>query len=261
MVTFLSLLSQYVPKIVIAIIVYFVGKWLIDKAAELVKKSKWLAETDPSLHTFTVSFIRIAMYALLIIIIVSIIGIPMASIIAVLASAGVTVGLALQGALANLAGGIMLMVFKPFKVGDYIDAAGGSGVVREITLFYTTLTTLDNKRVTIPNGSLMNSNVTDYSAEPIRRVDLTFNVAKSVDPAKVQALILEATAKTDKVLQDPEPFARVSGGTNDSMEFTARGWCNSADYWDVYFDMTQNIIEALGEAGVPAPVLRVKSEN
>ena len=144
---------------------------------------------EGTVRTFILSFLKAGLYAILAISIIGIMGVPMASVVAVLASAGVAIGLALQGALSNLAGGIMLMIFKPFHQGDYVSAAGVEGVVKEVTLFYTVILTLDNKRITVPNGSLMNANITDYSAEELRRVDLRFACAKSEAPAKIQDMI------------------------------------------------------------------------
>lgn len=249
-------------KIIFAIIVLIVGKIAIKAVLKILNKGKILDKTEGSVKTFTISFVKIALYVLLVISIIGILGVPMASIVAALASAGVAIGLALQGALSNLAGGIMLMIFKPFKLGDFVEAAGVSGVVKEITMFYTVIMTLDNKRITVPNGNLMNTNISDYSAEEFRRVDLEFSCAKSEDPANIQAILLKVMKENSKVLTTPaEPFARVSGGTNEAMSFTVRAWCKNADYWDVYFDLTQSIIEALGEAGVQAPAARVLVEN
>lgn len=249
-------------KIVFAIIILIVGKIVIDALMKLLKKSKALDKMEASVKTFTLSFVKIALYVLLVISIIGILGVPMASIVAALASAGVAIGLALQGALSNLAGGIMLMIFKPFRVGDFIEASGVSGVVKEITMFYTVIITLDNKRITVPNGNLMNANIVDYSAEELRRVDLDFSCAKSEDPAKVQSIMLKVMEENEKVLAEPEkPFARVSGGTNEAMTFIVRAWCTNADYWAVYFDLTQSIIEALGAAGVQAPAVRVMTES
>ena len=249
-------------KIVFAVIVLVVGKVLIDAVLKLLKKSKMLDKMDASVKTFALSFVKIALYVLLIISIIGILGVPMASVVAALASAGVAIGLALQGALSNLAGGIMIMLFKPFKVGDFVEASGVSGIVKEITMFYTVITTLDNKRITVPNGNLMNANIVDYSSEDLRRVDLDFSCAKSEDPARVQSIMVKVMEANSKVLDAPEkPFARVSGGTNEAMNFIVRAWCVNADYWDVYFDLTQSIIEALGEAGVQAPAVRVMTES
>ena len=258
-----ALLMPIIGKIVFALIVYTVGKWLIGKAVDLMVKSKRFAELDGAVQTFARSAMKMGLFALLFVSIIGILGVETSSIVAAVASCGVAIGLALQGALSNLAGGIMLLIFKPFKLGDYVDAAGVSGTVAELTLFYTVLTTPDNKRITVPNGSLMNSNVVDYSAEETRRVDLSFSCAKGEDPRRVQEIMLGVMQKHEKVLQDGAraPFARLSGGTNDSMQFTARAWCGNADYWDVYFDLTQGITEALGAAGVQAPAFRVVSDK
>ena len=258
-----SLLMPFIGKVVFALIVYAVGKWLIGRVMAMLQKSKRLEEQDGAVRTFTLSFAKLGLYALLFISIIGILGVETSSIVAAVASCGVAVGLALQGALSNLAGGIMLLIFKPFKLGDYVDAAGVSGTVTELTLFYTVLVTPDNKRITVPNGSLMNSNVVDYSAEALRRVDMSFSCAKGEAPRRVQEIILAELTKHEKVIQEGEkaPFARLSGGTNESMTFTARVWCDNADYWDVFFDLTQTITEALAAAGVQAPAFRVVNEN
>lgn len=249
-------------KILFALLVLIVGKIVISAVLKLLNKSKLFNKTDSSVKTFAISFVKIALYALLAISVIGILGVPMASIIAALASAGVAIGLALQGALSNLAGGIMLMIFKPFKVGDFVEGSGVSGIVKEITMFYTVILTLDNKRITVPNGNLMNANIVDYSTEELRRVDLEFSCAKSEDPAKVQSIMVKVMEANANVLAEPDkPFARVSGGTNEAMNFIVRAWCKNADYWTVYFDLTQGIIEALGEAGVQAPAVRVLTES
>ncbi len=253
-----NLATSVGSTILLAILVFIIGRIVIGAILKFLTNSKLLGHVDGAVRTFTISFARISLYLLLAISIIGILGVPMASIVAALASAGVAIGLALQGALSNLAGGIMLMIFKPFKLGDYVDASGVSGVVKEITMFYTVIMTLDNKRITVPNGNLMNTNIVDYSSEQLRRVDLDFACAKSEDPAKVQEIMLNVMNGNAKVLKSPDaPFARVSGGTNEAMTFTVRAWCNNADYWDVYFDLTQGIIEALGAAGVQAPAVRV----
>ncbi|MCH5191684.1 MAG: mechanosensitive ion channel family protein [Oscillospiraceae bacterium] len=257
-----ALATSVGSKIVFAVVVLIIGKLLINAVMKLLKKGKLLDRLDASVKTFALSFVKIALYVLLIISIIGILGVPMASIVAALASAGVAIGLALQGALSNLAGGIMLMAFKPFKVDDFVEASGVSGVVKEITMFYTVIMTLDNKRITVPNGNLMNANIVDYSSEDLRRVDLEFTCARNEDPAKVQSIMIKVMEDNSKVLDAPSaPFARVSGGTNEAMNFVVRAWCTNADYWDVYFDLTQGIIEALGEAGVQAPAVRVMTES
>ena len=259
MSTFAEFCTSIVGKVLLALVVWFVGKFAIKKILGLMDKIKGLNKIEPNTRTFINSAVKWLLYVILIVSIVSILGVPMASVITVLGTAGAAVALSLQGSLANLAGGIMMVIFKPFKVGDFVEAAGVSGVVKEITLFYTVLNTPDNCRIHVPNGSLMNANIIDYSAEDTRRVDLTFACAKSESPAAIQQLILEAMRENEKVLDDPAPFARLSGGTNEAMQFTARAWCKSADYWDVYFDLTQAVTEKLGENGVQAPAVRVIS--
>ena len=248
-------------KIVLALLVFIIGRIIIKRLLKTVENGKALKQMDPTFCSFLLNFLRIALYVILIISIISVLGVPMASVITVLASAGVAVGLALQGALSNLAGGIMLLIFRPFKVGDYIMAAGEEGVVKEITLIYTVLTTVDNKRVSIPNGSLMNANVTNCSSEQLRRVDLVFSCGKGNDISTVQNLMLDAMSRNSRVLKTPEPFARLSGGTNETMEFTVRAWCQNADYWDVYFGLKEEIAEAMGKAGLKAPVMRILAEK
>ena len=225
-----------------------------------LSKSRMFEKTDGSVKTFSLSFANIALYVLLVISVIGILGVPMASVVTVLASAGVAVGLALQGALSNLAGGIMIMIFKPFGSGDHVEAAGVSGIIHEVTLFYTVFMTFDNTRITVPNGTLMNANIINYSSENLRRVDLVFTCAKSESPSKIQDIMMQVLNSNDKVLKSPEPTARISGGTNEAMEFTSKAWCKNEDYWDLYFDLTQQITEAFGANGVKQPFVSISSD-
>lgn len=248
-------------KIVFALLVWFVGAWIVKKVLKLVEKAGEARKMDETLWRFVMNAAKALLYVMLVVAIIGILGIPLASVITVLASAGVAIGAAMQGSLSNLAGGIMLMIFRPFKIGDYISAAGGEGTVKEVSMFYTVLTTIDNKVITIPNGSLMNANVVNMSAEELRRVDLTFGCAKGTDIAKIQQVMVDVMNADELVIKNPEPFARLSGGTNEAMEFTTRAWCKSEDYWTVYFNLTQAITEALGEAGVKAPGVRIVTDK
>ena len=259
--TLISMATAVGGKIILALLVLIIGNILIKSILKMLAKNKIFEKAEGTVRTFMLSFVKIGLYIVLVISIIGIMGVPMASVVAVLASAGVAVGLALQGALSNLAGGIMLMIFKPFRLGDYVSAAGVEGVVKEVTLFYTVLLTVDNKRITVPNGSLMNANVTDFSSEEFRRVDLSFSCAKSEVPSKIQDIMMAVMTAQPQVLSEPAPFARISGGTNDAMDFTARAWCRSEDYWDVYFDLTQKITEAFAANDVQAPAVRISSEN
>ena len=257
-----ELITNAGGKIVLALLIYIIGNIVIKKLMGLVQKSKVVGKLDASVRSFTLNFVKVVLYVILIVSIINVLGVPMASVVTVLASCGVAVGLALQGALSNIAGGLMILIFRPFGVGDYVEAAGAEGTVKEIALLYTVMTTVDNKKITIPNGSLMNANVTNYSSEPTRRIDLVFSYGKSADIDLVLNTMREVMARTDKVLQNPDaPFARLSGGTNEAMEFTARVWVKSADYWDVHARLTEDIAKALGKAGVPAPAVRVINET
>ncbi len=256
-----ALCAQFLGKAIAALAIWIIGKWVVNKLLKVLDKTGIFSKLDPSLATFLRSFVRIVLYVILVVSIIGVLGVPMASVITVLASAGMAVGLSLQGALSNLAGGIMLMIFKPFKVGDYVITGGGEGFVKEITMFYTTLLTIDNKTVTIPNGTLMNATVTNCSSEELRRVDLVFGCAKGEDITKIQNLLVEVMNNDPNVLKDPAPFARLSGGTNESMQFTTRAWCKSADYWTVFFDLQENLTKALGAAGVKAPAVRVVTDK
>ena len=248
-------------KVILAILVWIIGKMICGKLVKTVENLKTVKSMDATVRSFTVSFVRILLYIILVISIISVLGVPMASVVAVLASAGVAVGLALQGALGNLAGGIMLMIFRPFHVGEFISAAGESGTVKEITLFYTVLLTPDGRRVTIPNGSLMNANVVNFSREENRRVDLVFTCDRQEDFRKVQDIITRTLAANDKVLKDPAPFVSLQGATNEALEFAVRPYCTGADYWDVYFGVIQEVSAALGAAGIRSPKLRVVQEE
>ena len=255
----LEILANAGGKLVLAILVFIVGKFIINRLMKLFAKAKFIKEMDATASKFILSAIKVVLYVVLVVSIIGILGVPMASVVAVIASCGVAVGLALQGALGNLAGGIMLLIFRPFNVGDYISAAGGEGVVQEISMFYTVLLTVDNKKVTIPNGSLMNANVENFSSEEKRRVDLTFNLGGGNDISKVQEVMLGVMNANGKVLQDPAPFASPLAGIPGGLQYTVRAWCKSADYWDVYFALQKDIAAALGEAHFagPAPATTV----
>ena len=257
----IEILTTAGSKLILALLIFIIGRIIISKLLKMVGSGKGFGKLDPTVRSFALNFTKTALYIVLVISIIGVLGVPMASVITVLASAGVAVGMALQGSLGNLAGGIMLLIFRPFNVGDYIITSGEEGVVKEISLMYTVLLTVDNKKVTIPNGSLMNANVSNCSSEPNRRVDLTFSCAKGEDIEKIRSLMLGVMEKNELVLADPAPFARLSGGTNESMEFTTRAWTKSADYWEVYFGLIDGITKAMGEAGVKAPAVRVVTEE
>lgn len=244
-------------KLVAAVLVLFVGHIIIKYFIKFISKNKLSAKVDITVKKFLDNFLKVALYCILIISVIAIIGIPMASIVAVLGSAGLAIGLALQGALSNIAGGIMLIIFKPFTVGNFVDAAGCSGVVDSIGLFYTVIMTLDNKRVTIPNSNITGSNVTNYSCEPNRRVDIVFSVEYGSDITKAKSVIMDVITANEKALKDPAPFVRISKHADSAVEITTRTWCRSADYWDVFFDITEGVNKAFTENDIVVPFPQV----
>jgi small conductance mechanosensitive channel len=178
-----------------------------------------------------------------------------------LASAGVAIGLALQGALSNLAGGLMILFFKPFKVGDMIEADGHSGVVLGITVFYTILTTVDNKRITLPNGKLTNTSVVNYSSEKTRRVDFVFSVDYESDVDKVKTILMDVISKNELILDDPAPVARLKKHNDSSLDFAVWVWCEGKDYWHVFFDMNENVKKAFDKNGIDIPYPHLEIVN
>lgn len=253
--------GTFLKRIVTAVLIFVVGRAVINWIVKRMENSRGLGKIEGTARTFVQSLVRIVLWGILVIAVVGALGVEMTSIAALLTSAGVAVGLALQGALSNLAGGIMLMIFKPFRLGDYVDAAGARGVVTNVTLFYTVILTDDNKRVTVPNGALMNTNVTDFSAEKHRRVDLTFTCGRGESVSRVREVLLAAANDCPLAVTDPQPpFAGITGATNEAVEFTVRVWCNSADYWTTYFDLNQRVSEALAAAGVAGPSVRIETK-
>lgn len=248
-------------RILLALVIFIVGKFIIGKLMKVIDKLQSKSPMDATAKNYIKSIIKAVLYIVLVVAIIGELGVPMASVITVLASAGVAVGMAMQGSLGNLAGGIMLMVFRPFNVGDYIIAGGEEGTVKSISIFYTVLNTVDNKTVSIPNGSLMNSNISNCSGEKLRRVDLKFNIAGSEPIKKVQATIMKVIVATDKAMADPAPDVQPVAGIPGGLEYTVRVWCKTEDYWDVYFELMREIPTALGNAEISGPSTPVKVSN
>lgn len=244
-------------RLVLCLLLLIIGLRVIKWGMKKLQKGKAFAKMDPGLRTFLSSGLRIVLNALLLITVAGLLGIPMTSFITVLASCGVAVGLALQGSLSNLAGGVMLMVFRPFRVGDFIETGSGTGTVKDISVFYTTIITPDNKTITIPNGGLTNSAITNYSVSGQRRVDLDFSVEYGTDMEKMKTLMLETAAAHPLVLKDPEPFARLSQNGDNGMVYTLRAWCSSDDYWTVHFDLLEQVKKQLDKNGITIPFPQV----
>lgn len=240
-------------KLLACVLVLIIGKAVIKWTVKLMTKSKFAQKNDKTVVTVLSHFVSAALYVLLVVIIIGILGIPTASVIAVIASAGVAIGLALQGALSNIAGGIMILILRPFKVGNYVDIGGYAGSVTDIGIFYTVLTTGDNKVITIPNGTVMSSNIINTSAKDTRRVDFVFGVAYGTDVDRVKEILLDEAAKHELVLKDPAPMARLSVQNASSLDFTMRVWVESANYWTVNFDLMERITKRFTEEGIEIP--------
>lgn len=240
-------------KLIAVIVLVIVSMKAIKWLKKWIRTSPKLDKIDSSLRSFAVSFISVVLYAILFVTVLMILGVPATSFIAVLTTCAAAIGLALQGSLSNFAGGIMILLFKPFKVGDYIEAAGESGTVSEISVVYTELLTVDNKRITIPNGTLTNSVIENYSSEELRRVDLTFNTAYDCDVNTVKNIISKVIENNPMALKNPAPFVRLSQHGDSALTYTVRIWCKNADYWDVNFDIIESVKKAFDENGISIP--------
>ena len=237
-------------KLLYAILILVVGLLLAKWLVKVLRKSKAITHLDESFAKFLCNILQVALNATVIIAAAITIGIPATSFITILGSAGLAIGLALQGSLSNFAGSLMIMLFKPYKVGDYIKSGEIEGVVADINVFYTIVDTVDNKRISCPNGSLSNSNIANYSSEALRRVDLTFKTANDTDVETVKKILLDTVGKTANALTSPAPVARLSNHGDGPLEFTLRVWCKSSDYWDVYFGMNERVRETFAAHGV-----------
>lgn len=246
-----------------AFLVFIVGRLLINLVNKLIKRVLLKRDIEPSVKSFVGSLVNVVLTILLIISVVGALGVQTTSFAALLASAGVAVGMALSGNLANFAGGLIILLFKPFKVGDYIEAQGIGGTVKEIQIFHTILTTPDNKTVYIPNGSLSSGAVTNFSRQDTRRVDWTFGVDYGEDYNKVKQVIETILSRDSRVLTDPAPFVALHALADSSVNVVVRVWVKSSDYWDVYFGINQAVYETFNAEGInfPFPQLTVHRAN
>lgn len=240
-------------KLVAAIIIFTVGRWIVRKLKKMVCTILVKREVEASLATFTRSLTSIVLNFLLVLIVVGTLGVEISSIIALFASIGVGIGMALSGTLQNFAGGIMILLFKPFKVGDYIEAQGQSGTVKEIQIFNTILTTLDNKVIIVPNGGLSTGITKNYSKEDIRRVDWEFGIAYGDSYDKAKAVIERLLDNDKRVLKEPARFIALTSLGESSVNIVVRGWVNTADYWDVFFDMNEKVYKTFTAENINIP--------
>lgn len=243
----------YGGKLVLVVVTLIVGYWLIGRLVRMMRRIFEKREFDKTLQTFLIQFVGITLKILLAISVVTMVGVQMTSFIALLGAAGLAFGMALSGTLQNFAGGVMLLILKPFKVGDYIEAQGFAGTVMEIQIFHTVLNTPDKKRIIIPNGGLSAGSMINYSAEPIRRVNWDFAIAYSEDIDKVKQTVIDVVSADDRVLKDPEPFVAVASLGDSSVNLTARVWVNAPDYWSVFFKMNEAVKKEFDAKGISIP--------
>jgi len=249
----ITLLMTYLPKVVLALVVLFVGFWIIKRVVGLMAKGMERKEVEVTLRRFLESLVSILLKALLLISVATMVGIQTTSFIAVLGAAGLAIGLALQGSLSNFAGGVLLLFFKPYKVGDVIETQGYIGSVHSIQIFTTVLKTPDNKTIIIPNGPVANGSIVNYSTEATRRVDMVFGIGYGDDIDKARYVIKGLIEADSRVHKDPAPLIVVGALADSSVNFTVRVWVNSADYWGVFFDMHENVKKTFDREGVSIP--------
>ncbi|EMP54986.1 small-conductance mechanosensitive channel [Marinobacter santoriniensis NKSG1] len=247
----MTLVMTYAPKVVLAIVTLIIGMWLINRFVALLDKK--LGQKDPTLNKFLCGLINALLKVLLLISVASMVGIATTSFIAVIGAAGLAVGLALQGSLANFAGGVLILIFKPFKVGDTIEAQGFLGAVKEISILYTIIDSFDNRRIVIPNGQLANASLTNVSIYDTRRCDMTFGIGYGDDIDKAKQIIQQCLEEDERVLPEPAPRIAVGSLGDSSVNIIVRPWTKTDDLWPVYWDMHEKIKKAFDREGISIP--------
>ncbi|WP_417861173.1 mechanosensitive ion channel family protein [Winogradskyella sediminis] len=248
-----NFIIEFGPKVIGAILIWIIGSWVIKILLKALTKVMNKGGYDESLKKFLANLISWVLKIVLIIVVLGTMGVETTSFAAIIAAAGLAIGLALQGSLANFAGGVLIMIFKPIKIGDLIEAQGEIGVVKEIEIFTTKLIGLSNKEIIIPNGSLSNGNIVNYTTQGTRRVDLVFGVSYDADIKQTKDVFSKVLAAHPLILKDPAPTIALSELADSSINFVVRPWCKTEDYWTVYFDITEQVKEALDAAGIDIP--------
>jgi small conductance mechanosensitive channel len=249
----MDLVITYGLKLVGSILFLIVGLWAAARIGKVLDKIMVRRNIDTSLRGFLSSFLSMMLKIVVIISVLGIAGVQMASFIAILGAASVAIALSLQGSLSNFAGGIIILLFKPFRVGDFIDGQGKMGTVEDIEIFHTTLKTPDNKVITVPNGGLANSSVTNFSKKETRRVEWTFGIGYGDSYEQARDVLRGLIDADSRIHQDPEPFIRLTSLGDSSVNIVVRVWLNAADYWEVFFDMNEKVYKAFAEAGINIP--------
>ncbi|MFN3951240.1 MAG: mechanosensitive ion channel family protein [Thermaurantimonas sp.] len=250
---YVNLAVQYGLILLKAIVVLFAGLWIIKRFVKTLKKIFTRSNVDESLTPFLLTLVDILLKVVLFIAVIGILGVQTTSFVAILGAAGLAVGLALQGSLSNLAGGVVILLLKPFKVGEIIDAAGFIGKVEEIQIFHTILHTFDNRRIVIPNSQLANSSITNITRNPIRRLDMEFSVAYGTDIDLVKDTLLELIQRDERFHPEPQPLVRMIRMADSSINFVVRVWVDTDQYWPAYFDLNENVYKEFYNKDISIP--------
>lgn len=249
-----SFVMSFSVKLVKVLLIWFVGRWVLKRISRIVKHIMEKHLDNVSVRSFISSLIDVVVMILLILMIIGVLGIDTSSFIAIFASAGVAIGMALSGTLQNFAGGVMILLFRPYKVGDYIEAQGVSGTVKEIQIFNTVVTTPDNKVILLPNGPVSTGIINNYSREPLRRVDFTFSISYGDDFEKAKQVLLRLASEDKRVLDKPAaPFVELGSLSASSIDITVRLWCKQEDYWGINFDLNKKVYETFPKEGLNFP--------
>ena len=246
-------ITFYGMKILIAVLIFFIGKKIAKWISNMTQSTMIKKQVDPALQHFISSLVYYALVAFVAIAALGQLGIQTASFVAIVGAAGLAIGLALQGSLANFAAGFLILMFRPFKIGDFVEVAGTAGVVQKIQIFTTELTTPDNKLIIIPNSGVTGGNITNFSAMDTRRVDLVFGIGYGDDIDKAKALIQSIVDADDRILKDPAVTIAVSELADSSVNFVVRPWVKAADFWGVYFGLTETVKKRFDEEGISIP--------
>jgi len=245
--------SEYGLKIVAAILIFVIGKWAVKKLTAVTKNVMEKANVDKTLIEFAESLIYFILLMVVILASLNTLGINTTSFVAIFGAAGLAIGLALQGSLANVGAAVLIIVFRPFKVGDFVEAGGATGTVEDVNLFSTIIAPLDNRTVIVPNAAIVGGNITNYSMKPQRRVDHVFGIGYDDDLKLAKEVLMEILTSDERVMQDPAPFVAVSELGDNSVNFTTRAWVETADYWDVYFEQIEKVKLTFDEKGISFP--------
>ena len=251
-------------KLIIGLLLLWIGWKLAKKVVNIMSKTLEKRNVDATVSSFLDTFVEVVLKGIVIYIFLDYVGIKTTGIAALVASAGVAIGIALQGSLSNFAGGVIILLIRPFNVGDYIEGSGHSGTIERIGMFYTHMTTVDNKLILVPNGNLANGSIVNYSAKELRRVDLTFGVGYEQDVLKVKRVLSNIVDAHELILKDPEPFIALSAHGDSAVNFVVRAWVNNSDYWKVHFDLLEAVKVKFDEEEISIPYpqmdLHIKKE-